>query len=477
MFRSKTKRLLAQSKFKPELDDIKRDITHIFMDGGKVHIGEDSYNDFVKTYSIDVANTITDPEDPKYWNYICEVHTPIFNYYVDIDILNEDVMTYDKIEEIVGMVQHVVFSFLKKTHDAKKARVIVASSDSYEKNGKTKTGIHLVWPHIHLETCDALFLREALVQYFTTKVGKRPDDLNQWDDVFDEAVYRNSGGLRMIGSYKTEKCKECKGKTKTRKDSCVHCHYGKIHIQRNYIPILVMSGNERVLKKETAKIRRPENSEYVIRKSSIRTTEKSNVDLVKPYPKWFNFNEMKFKQICKSGGRAKKRSSVFKGIRQEGKIKGDQVNLDDASVKSLVRCIAETTNIKEYKRMLIRKISINNSGTIITIITDSHYCMNLGREHNGEHIYFQIKNRTLYQRCFCSCDTTEGRSEGRCKYYNKKIKIIPSKIIKLLKQNGEVGEDATKGKSGLSLMKTSKRKNGLAYKNINKMHEQCAMFQ
>ena len=475
MFRSKTKQLLIKNKFKPALDDMKRDITHVFLDGGKVHIGEDSYDEFVKAYSIDTANTLTDPEDPKYWNYICEVHTPIFNYYVDIDILNNEMLTYDKIEDIVTKVQYVVYSFVKKTHDAKKARVIVASSESYEKKGKIKTGIHLVWPHIHLETCDALFLREAIIQYFNAEVGKRPSDLNPWEDVFDEAVYRNSGGLRMIGSYKTEKCKECKGKS--RRDSCVHCNYGKIHIQRNYVPLLAMNGKGRILKKETSKIKRPENTEYVIRKTSIRTAENSNVDLVKPYPKWFKFNEMTFKQICKSGGKAKKRSSVFKGIRQEGKIKGDQVSLDDTSVKSLIRCIAEITGVKEYERMLIRKISVNSSGSITTIITDSHYCMNLNREHNGEHIYFQIKHRTLYQRCFCACDTTEGRSEGKCKYYNKKVKVVPTKIIKLLKQNGEVGKDVEKGKSGLSLMKTSKRKNGTALKTLSKMHEQIALFQ
>lgn len=45
---------------------------------------------------------------------------------------------------------------------------------------------------------------------------------------------------------------------------------------------------------------------------------------------------------------------------------------------------------------------------------DSRFCHNLGREHKSNRVYLQIDGNGVGQRCYCTCDTTEGREFGRC---------------------------------------------------------------
>ena len=41
----------------------------------------------------------------------------------------------------------------------------------------------------------------------------------------------------------------------------------------------------------------------------------------------------------------------------------------------------------------------------------SSFCLNLGREHLSNTVYLEIdgRSRLCYQKCFCRCDTVEGR--------------------------------------------------------------------
>jgi len=60
---------------------------------------------------------------------------------------------------------------------------------------------------------------------------------------------------------------------------------------------------------------------------------------------------------------------------------------------------------------------------------DSSFCMNIRDEHNHNSIYFLINKHGLYQKCFCTCDTTEGRAFGPCKKYRSSLYYMPNYVI------------------------------------------------
>ena len=63
--------------------------------------------------------------------------------------------------------------------------------------------------------------------------------------------------------------------------------------------------------------------------------------------------------------------------------------------------------------------------------TNSKYCENLGRCHNSNHVYFYVNFRTntIFQKCFCTCDTTKGRKSGECYQFKGKSHQVPLPLI------------------------------------------------
>jgi hypothetical protein len=447
MVRSNTKTWLAQTKFAPERPEGKREITHVFMDGGKVHISPEDIPEFFERYAKDVWNNKMTPNNPCFWNYICELHTDTFNFYADLDILDTELFTYERVMTLAKNIQNAIYPFIKATHSSSEAKVVVCMSQSYEKGDLMKTGVHMIWPGVRVESCDALFLREVIVQYLDKEVGKRPAGVNPWSDVVDEAVYGNGKSLRMIGSYKSDRCK-CKG------HDCMICGGSKrIPKARTYDPTIVLDGNGNELKTLTANVKNINKLTETLQLVTIRTNEMSNVDLVKPYPKWFTFNVDKFKSNCRGRRPNKKHSTVMRGIKQNSRFKGDDVELSDEIIKKLSKQIQRAMQCPEYKNLGIRSVK-KSANDMFTIITNSHYCQNLGRNHNSEHVYFQIRGKKIVQKCFCKCDTSEGREKGKCKYYSSSPQHFPGRLISILK--GDKSTDPKK--SGFGSIKNARMK-------------------
>ena len=85
--------------------------------------------------------------------------------------------------------------------------------------------------------------------------------------------------------------------------------------------------------------------------------------------------------------------------------------------------------------------------------SQSKYCSNIGKNHNSEHIYFKLNREGICQKCFCKCDTMDGRKYGFCKDYSSTIipctphlrKILNFKEIKIyktkIKKNNKVNSE------------------------------------
>jgi len=73
------------------------------------------------------------------------------------------------------------------------------------------------------------------------------------------------------------------------------------------------------------------------------------------------------------------------------------------------------------------------SDTEYYISTSSKYCENLGREHGSNHVWFHVKETDgICQKCFCRCETVEGRRKGYCRDFAGRRHKLNSSLIKLM---------------------------------------------
>jgi hypothetical protein len=59
----------------------------------------------------------------------------------------------------------------------------------------------------------------------------------------------------------------------------------------------------------------------------------------------------------------------------------------------------------------------------------ARYCFNLGRQHRTNNVYFLLTRRGVCQRCYCRCDTAEGRKYGACKDFSSEAWPVPAEVL------------------------------------------------
>ena len=397
-----------------------KNYTHLLLDNGKLHIDENTERDFLMLYANDVEN--------GYKHYICEIKTPIFKLFSDLDFF--DIVPLSELDLIKYMTQiQFIISDFFKTQKELDTKVIVCTTDSkitkIEGADYIKTGIHLIWPFIFVSKPTAFLLRNCLIQNLELTFGSRPS-YNSWNDVVDLTVYEQNG-LRMIGSHKMVECSICK-KSKRKlcgKDNCIALFNSqrKIDEGRPYLPTLVLNHLGKQQELELAKMK--SNILYTIIQTSIRT----NLSNETPYtsPIWFRFTDINTKI---------KKKKVLSLPTMEDHIGIKELNPKQRIADSDMRLLKVQEFIKHnlpepYKKTIITDLILCENDTYVAQ-TDSKFCMNIDREHNSNHIYFCINKTDMYQKCFCRCDTTIGRKFGLCQDYKSAPRKITINIQKLL---------------------------------------------
>lgn len=59
----------------------------------------------------------------------------------------------------------------------------------------------------------------------------------------------------------------------------------------------------------------------------------------------------------------------------------------------------------------------------------ARYCFNLGRAHRTNNVYFVLTRRGVCQRCYCRCETDEGRKYGMCKDFSSDCWEVPREVL------------------------------------------------
>ena len=375
-------------------DDL-RPFTHLCLDGGRLCIDSEKMCDFLKKFADGKS------KDEKY--YICEAPTPVVRMYCDFDFIEDREITLDEVKEFVKILHNTVEFYYK---DVYPITVCMSPSKKVTKNKrkKIKTGVHLIWDELFVNQNQAFCLSKV----FIDDLKKKYQDF-EWDEIVDGQVYIN--GLRMVGS----------GKVTNKKKKNIEGKYDIIKIDegRIYKPVWVYP-EENVFDFNDWKM--------VLFKTIIRTF--NNEKELAPIEKLPVF-ELKVKSNTKN--KTKKENNINDNVfdRVEKFIRHQTLPQWDSPLRQL----------KKQGKFYIAQI-------------DSNYCLNIERDHNSVGIYFQITETGMYQRCFCRCETLEGRINGLCSKFKSKVFILPLEVKKMLFGNSKKRNSYKKLRSETSQIDT-----------------------
>lgn len=199
--------------------------THLLLNGGRLLIPREAEESFLKTY----ARWVEAGKDL----FVVEQRTsPTFRMFVDLDYESKVQVSSGELKTVCKVIQQAVIQQVGEL--AKRCVVSCADEAKVTKENFIKTGVHLVWPDLQVDTSNGLRLRQWILLALNDAFGQ-----NDWPSLVDRCVYTSSG-LRLNGSIKRARC-PCKGKS----GSCPNCGgRGEVFDRRKYIPLVCYSGLE-----------------------------------------------------------------------------------------------------------------------------------------------------------------------------------------------------------------------------------------
>ena len=325
-----------------------QNVTHFMFDGGKLDISND-HETFQMLYSKYI----------KYKNCIVERKTDFFKFFIDFDILSEEIINLD---QYINIIQSTLGS-LYKTNEllcivtgANKNKEITKENKKY-----IKQGFHLHWPGIVVNKETAKCIRKNLIVNLTSVFGKDVKHYDTWEKIIDLCVYENNG-LRLVGS-----------------DKCTMSDGARIYEERIYILKNVYIGTN---KDDSKKDFYESDTFQLIKDTSIRCDANSITD-VHDLGEYIESEE----PIKLSGDliTIQKSSSEYKSIEKFFKLHATGYKVED---------IRTITRVKDKPMYLIS--------------SKSKFCQNKQDFHSNNHIYFKLTPSGLCQKCMSESTGVHG---------------------------------------------------------------------
>ena len=435
--------------------------THTDMGGGQLGIPYEKEKQFQQYYAEAIQDGIT--------CWFTERKTDIVRMCMDFDFFGLFPINFHKMHGIAFVVQKELkrcFPYL--TSETQSSLDAILSTTSYADSIKDgikgiKTGFHMHWGFF-VDEPRALQIRELVISALTKELGPRIKPENAWEEVVDDAIYKN-GGLRMMGSDKAENCKFCqKQKNEMRKkkkegknikwEICSECNgEGAFGKGRPYFPLFVMDieGNRVLEKEKKYKL----DFKEVVWDTSIRTSFHKIPDVPKfvlyegaPTPELKDgIKRSKGKKIFLNSGVGNLEIMVGQEIvaqKTGNKIrdeKGLSVQLSSADEEwEAIEEFITNHSLTIYKNIYVSKIKtdIQKKNFLVSVKGEySKFCHNIGREHEHNNIYFYISEDGMEQRCHDKGAETFEMKHGPCSCYKSaKVPLTLSVLTTLFKKQG-----------------------------------------
>lgn len=341
-----------------------QNVTHFMFDGGKLDISND-HEAFQMMYSKNI----------HYKNCIVERKTEFFRYFIDFDILSEEIINLDQYIEIIQTT-------ISNIYNNNELTCIITGADKNKeitKEGKRyiKQGFHLHWPSIIVNKETAKNIRKKVIINLTSIFGKDDKHYDTWEKIIDRCVYETNG-LRLVGS-----------------DKCSISDGNKIYENRIYILKDVYVGSK---KNETLKTFYEKDVFELVKDTSIRSTEK-NITTVFELDNYDDYEE----EIKTTGNLIilQKQSNEYKSIEKFFRL-----------------------HATGYKAEDIRSISQVKDKQMYLISSRSKFCQNKQDFHSNNHIYFKLTPNGLCQKCL----SENIGIHGPCREYQSKCVQITTAL-------------------------------------------------
>lgn len=360
-------------------------LSHVLMDGGVLSVPYDRLDEFYSVYvrSVNAGERI----------FVVEQKTELFNFFIDVDYQDDEPLTVEEIRSISEVICQKVGVF-DPTADA-----LVTIAEPKKKGDKIKTGVHINWPGVVVNQGTAVQIMHHVIEVLNSVYSGK-----DWRRIIDQSVYGDptnktkGSGFRMPWSHKRGKHDACAGK------GCPMCNEtGKI-VEGEYLPVFKYIDGEMHMTDQSPSV-------DVMWMTTVRTDAGAQPsDITVPV-----LVERPTRPMREEGGFTK------------AQTKNEVV---DSELFAYLQ-----TFVRQYMRGqgTARILQLFKNKKTYYVKTDSKYCENLGRSHNSNHIWFLItEHGAICQKCFCRCETTEGRRYGFCKDFSSREHALTSKLKDML---------------------------------------------
>jgi Prim-pol 4 len=332
-------------------------VSHYFFDGGKAAVPNDMAGTFNNVYAGNLYRGAI--------MFAIEKKPEIFKLVFDLDMQVVSPIELAQVLELSQAVHEAVVEFYGICSD-----MIVCTCDPRPGiDTHWKMGAHLVWPSVFTTSPDALRCREHVLA--SPKVQAFAELFeNTMEQVIDRSVL-DKNGLRMIGSYKTKNA-PCPLEV--------------------YWPRYLVSNNG---VREIEKLTTPEELRHWVRETSLRCIP---------------WDTRPCSPALSLAGPATETDF------EEGLFKQNRTRLLCENLGPLLPGLDEFIASLPAPFHTSKFTAVSSAGTeddpIFLARSTSRFCLNIGKNHNSNNVYFLFSKKAAYQMCFCRCQTLVGRKYG-----------------------------------------------------------------
>ena len=427
--------------------------SHCRLDGGIYCYDTDPLlEEFFTLYSQDIEEGVK--------HYCHENRSEMFPLFFDLDLLLNQRVSEDKLLEWALLIHRGVRQFLKPTMKKKHDACFINAAPIVPKDEYFKAGLHIHYPEIIVDLKWAVEITAGVVKYVNDKIGKPAEFVHSWyPKVID--IQPLERGLRMIGSRKSEPCKECRKSKRGEKCNVLDCVRGHIDKGRPYWPRWLVSTEP-----QNAFMNAINDTLSLIKLCSTRIPVSRFFpisELPKRFllrPRWWKqttnlpeiIGNQKYNDLIRSndsrkmtGTKRRRNISMPNNPRinsedtsENGTVMHGLADDDDTSTFTklqeddphflTIRNFFEGEGLSTYKKKrtfhvlkdgCVTGVSVNKSRTMFFVWTSSRQCRNLVpnpngtyREHSSRTIWIKVTPKGIQWQCHCKCETTENRVNG-----------------------------------------------------------------
>lgn len=361
--------------------------SHLFLDGGIARVPEDMTSTFNNVYAASLFRGEV--------AFVVEKKTPTFRMFLDLDMRSRNPVTPDAVLLLTRLVARTVVDFFRLPED--RARTIVCLSEpSWTPTTGWKTGAHVSWPETATATPGALRCRDAVV------AALRASTFAAWFSNSIEAVVDKSvldkNGMRMIGAHKLGPCPDC---CSEQAGGCATCGgRGKIAMPGVYWPRF--------------DLKTPDADATIVERPTTMADLRA----------WISATSLRVRRAGPADSPAGAAAAAADETDEElllershgGRLVRESVRAHADHLEAFVASLP-----KGFAGARVTALYRGEDEDVILARTDSNYCLNIGRKHRTNNVYFLISERGAYQMCFCRCETLDGRKNGLCRDFHSKI--------------------------------------------------------